>query len=633
MPRDGSYHYLVPVGTDGVADQTIDSGRYNAFVHDVELDLNTPRPISAGGTGANNATDALTNMGGETRNQLVTNYDVYPFVSGSFYSGPGATAAPNATDFFEGICYATNGSIPDFYIEARSLATDIKYYRRKGAVSWSGWTRDDHLAIDLASTKVAKAGDTMTGSLVITGTGDLTIGKTLPTLYLSKAGGGDACQIVGQTAGSNRWLIQLGDLTPETGATDGSLFKIVRFDNVGNPNDAPIVINRTDGRVTLIGNPITALHAATKAYADTKVAKAGDTMTGGLTISMPAWPGIVLNKADASSGNYLQGNVGGLGRWAIYLGDTVAESGGNSGSGFLIYRFNDAGGLIDAPFYITRNDGAVHLAATPTAPDHAVRKDYVDGTTAAGLAGKVSKAGDTMSGPLTAAGTIQSNAGFVQSQAAGAGNAYFRCLDSAGNPRGGMFWDASTDSMVMNGATSAVRLSSAGVVDTGVGTHGRAGQAGAYDGNVHNFFWTGTANQMWIDGTNFGTVNVTCDYRTKKDVVPLASTWAVVKLLNPIVYTHAEFTPPAAIDAAEARGEDAVPLFVDDDEPHWGFLAHELQDTLLPSAAHGYKDSPTDVQTPNTLAIIAALTRCLQEAMTRIEALEARAGATYATSR
>ena len=63
MPRDGSGIYHTPPGTDGVPDTTIDSAKYNTNVHDVETDLNAPRPIVAGGTGANNAADAAVNLG------------------------------------------------------------------------------------------------------------------------------------------------------------------------------------------------------------------------------------------------------------------------------------------------------------------------------------------------------------------------------------------------------------------------------------------------------------------------------------------------------------------------------------------------------------------------------------------
>ena len=56
----------------------------------------------------------------------------------------------------------------------------------------------------------------------------------------------------------------------------------------------------------------------------------------------------------------------------------------------------------------------------------------------------------------------------------------------------------------------------------------------------------------------------------------------------------------------------------------WGFLAHELQDALIMDAATGYKDTTEEIQSPNPWTVIAALTKALQEAMARIEALEAR---------
>jgi len=46
-----------------VPDTTIESAKYNNNVADVAADLNAPRPVVAGGTGANNATDAAINLG------------------------------------------------------------------------------------------------------------------------------------------------------------------------------------------------------------------------------------------------------------------------------------------------------------------------------------------------------------------------------------------------------------------------------------------------------------------------------------------------------------------------------------------------------------------------------------------
>jgi hypothetical protein len=98
-----------------------------------------------------------------------------------------------------------------------------------------------------------------------------------------------------------------------------------------------------------------------------------------------------------------------------------------------------------------------------------------------------------------------------------------------------------------------------------------------------------------------------CDYRIKKDIAPLPSVWDRVKALKPIRYTQAAFQ-----------------MFDDSDDEQWGFLAHEVQDSLGATLATGEKDGP-DVQGLNLLGVIAGLTKALQEAMARIESLEAAA--------
>ncbi|WP_244561430.1 gp53-like domain-containing protein [Ensifer aridi] len=62
MPRTGGV-YSPPAGTKGVSNTTIQSVPYNAFVDDLTADANSARPVTAGGTGATNATSARTNLG------------------------------------------------------------------------------------------------------------------------------------------------------------------------------------------------------------------------------------------------------------------------------------------------------------------------------------------------------------------------------------------------------------------------------------------------------------------------------------------------------------------------------------------------------------------------------------------
>jgi hypothetical protein len=143
MPRDGSGVYHTPVGTDGVPDTTIDSAKYNNNVHDVETDLNTPRPVVAGGTGATSAAGALAALSGETAKQVVTNWDTATWLPGSFYAATTATGtAPVAGHAFAGIAYYANTT--DFVCEATDVNDPLnpdKYVRVMSAGVWGAWLR------------------------------------------------------------------------------------------------------------------------------------------------------------------------------------------------------------------------------------------------------------------------------------------------------------------------------------------------------------------------------------------------------------------------------------------------------------------------------------------------------------
>lgn len=86
-----------------------------------------------------------------------------------------------------------------------------------------------------------------------------------------------------------------------------------------------------------------------------RVSKAGDTMTGSLGISPTSgYASVSLNKPASGQGNYIGGSMNAKSRWVLYLGDANAETGGNVGSEFALYRYNDAGVLIDSPLSINR---------------------------------------------------------------------------------------------------------------------------------------------------------------------------------------------------------------------------------------------------------------------------------------
>jgi len=226
MPRNPGTGVYTKPAPDVVTGTTVESKVYNDFVNDVTLDLNTARPIVAGGTGASSATAARTNLSAEVRGVQVTNYDTHVFEAGSFYSITGATSAPNGTDYFVGTAQLFDAS--NIYIQVWSLQTPtpaIFYVRRKNGGSWSAWIRQSD--------------------------GDLTISKSNPTIFLNKTGSGQIAQIQGTTTNSARWAVVLGDAVAEAGADAGSNFGIWRFNDAAAFQDAPLTITRSTGRVTL----------------------------------------------------------------------------------------------------------------------------------------------------------------------------------------------------------------------------------------------------------------------------------------------------------------------------------------------------------------------------------------------
>lgn len=107
-------------------------------------------------------------------------------------------------------------------------------------------------------------------------------------------------------------------------------------------------------------------------------------------------------------------------------------------------------------------------------------------------------------------------------------------------------------------------------------------------------------------GVNY---NNTSDYRLKENVSPLANSIDRLKLLKPVHYNYKEH--PEA--------------------PQDGFIAHEVQ-SVVPAAVTGNKDEVTEEGVPvyqglDASKLIPLLTASLQEAVSRIETLEAELAA------
>ena len=124
----------------------------------------------------------------------------------------------------------------------------------------------------------------------------------------------------------------------------------------------------------------------------------------------------------------------------------------------------------------------------------------------------------------------------------------------------------------------------------------------------------------------------TSDYRIKKDVLDLPGMWDTVKALRPIKYTQAEFTPPSQVrcQPGAKSGRNDAELCRAGPRPMSPTTSSDgassrtnCRRRCCRARANGEKDSHDTVQSPNWAPLVAALTKALQEAMTRIEALEA----------
>ena len=690
MPRDGSGNYTLPYPAvvDGT---TIESAVHNGTMSDIALQLNGPVPIIAGGTGANNAHDAMIALKGEIAQQPVTNYDTFPFADGSFYSVPGATNAPSP-GYLSGLCYgAALGAI---FIEVRDFNNfpNTVWLRNQVGGIWSAWAKGPSSEADLDARYVNLTGDTMTGSLNIYPAGASAF------LNITGASGAQAGVNFNETGAAGGWQI-----VKQPGGNSLLAYDTVRGVSAVHFNSAAGQVDV--GYATASSTPSTG--ALTVAGG---VGIAGDVMIGGteLGVGKNGAVGVIrfgstgtpyifydgakfqlsapvaVNDGTASTSPTtgaltVAGGVGVGGQLSVggivQVTGTTAYLNVSSGTGPGVYHFNGSATKYIGYDTVSINVGGAPFKVLDTTPSTSPSTGALTVAGGAGIGGTlyVGNGLNVGAGGLAVAGPInQSSGGFTSTQNVNtvcrwtiqnqsAGSSAFTCLDfgtDLGSTTGEIIVNSSTNGtnvtpsgMWFNLSQNAdwgwqnvggqrMRLAADGALTVGGGYMCRSGFAGAVGTNKFNMQWTG-AMALYVDTTNLGNISVTSDYRTKKDVTDLPSTWETVKALRPIKYTQAQFTPPSHVKyvaeevlrakkeaddnpAITPREVSTAPMFEADDIERWGFIAHELQETLTPSASTGEKDSPDTIQSPNPFTVIAALTKALQEAMARIEALEAR---------
>lgn len=175
-----------------------------------------------------------------------------------------------------------------------------------------------------------------------------------------------------------------------------------KWDLVGDTTSATAIDGKLDkaggtmtGALTLAADPTSALHAATKQYADTMLPKAGGTMTGLVTLS--ADPSSALH---AATKQYVD-SAGS----ALTSGYTAADSALSSTlTSSIGGKLSLSGGTMT---------GALTLSGAPSSALHAASKDYVD-TSVSGFALRSNNLSDlsnaaTARANLAAAGTGVAN--------------------------------------------------------------------------------------------------------------------------------------------------------------------------------------------------------------------------------
>jgi len=270
--------------------------------------------------------------------------------------------------------------------------------------------------------------------------------------------------------------------------------------------------------------------------------------------------------------------------------------------------------------YVDAGDtNAVNLANAAQATANAAAADANN---------RVLRSGDNMTGQLTVNAPIYSLSGSLVARATGSGTASLRIERVDGFNVFSADWTAgqNTVSLWNHFGPVSITYGADGTVWLSNGWKSKAGIGGAYGNDTINCIWVGGQLQFYSNASTIGVV--ASDYRIKKNVLPLPGMWDTVKALKPIKYMHREFSPPSHVKHLAEKSKRFPenlpgPLYTADDDEKWGFIAHELQETLVPSVASGTKDGE-DVQALNSTGIIAALTKALQEAMARIEALEAK---------
>lgn len=186
MPRNGSGVYSTPAGTTPTNGDDIDAVPFNLLISDISADLNAPRPIASGGTGASSAATARTAFDVAQKQASVTDAtEGRAMLVGAFgLGGIGAVApanisvapgviAPGVYSFSSSVSSGgpsgvTNGTLTQtqregavatqtLIVDSNTAVQGQMWWRVYVTGAWQAWRRavtSDVLAADVAATVI-----------------------------------------------------------------------------------------------------------------------------------------------------------------------------------------------------------------------------------------------------------------------------------------------------------------------------------------------------------------------------------------------------------------------------------------------------------------------------------------------
>jgi hypothetical protein len=367
---------------------------------------------------------------------------------------------------------------------------------------------------ELDTEKVAKAGDTMTGALVIDKDGEgLRLNKTALNTYN---------YLLATAKGLSRWSIVPGNEGIETGIGNiGSDFDIRRYDDTGTFLGIPFTIIRKNGDATF-ANKLTVQNGIS-VTGSSNIIDGYLTLTGTMTVATNLQVGkeaAIGLYGDGTSlalrgygGNniYIQGGAGNNTYATFNIGGLAVTGNGTFSEAVSVTKTLTCGG--NAQFSGTKTETNILNAYGPLttlntgsfikSADYVYAASYVQAATAV-VAGTYIQSGTY----VNAVSSIISSGGLMECRAVAGGNPAIRLENEAQAVQGTLWWDRSSGSVhISNALDHRLSISNQGAVSLGRGFIGRTGSNGATSSSIINFYWGGASKlEAWVDVSLVGII-------------------------------------------------------------------------------------------------------------------------------